>query len=127
MFCRILIGLVCLTPAFASAAEPIVPITVHSYSELGKYTSQDRTVLLKVGAEWCGPCNQSKPAAEQFAASGKMPVVYVDIDSVPEVKQWLPITGVPHYAVVRKNSILFNKTGAIMSPSALDLFVQTGR
>jgi len=63
---------------------------------------QEGPVLLKLGAEWCGPCQQMKPILSDLAAeySGKVTVMSGDIDQSPQIAAYFGIAYIPDSFVV---------------------------
>lgn len=63
---------------------------------------QEGPVLIKVGAEWCGPCQQMKPILSDLAAeyTGKVTVMSADIDQSPEIAAYFGIAYIPDSFVV---------------------------
>lgn len=87
-------------------------------------------VILKFGAEWCGPCGRIKPLVEAFFATSPDSVVCGDID-VDEsfdlyafLKSKRMVTGVPAILCYRRGNTSFipddSVTGA--DAAALDAF-----
>lgn len=63
---------------------------------------QEGPVLLKIGAEWCGPCQQMKPILRDLAAeySGKVTVMSADMDQSPEIAAYFGIAYIPDTFVI---------------------------
>lgn len=87
-------------------------------------------VIVKLGAEWCGPCKKIKPVLEAFFASSPANVVCADID-VDEsfdfyaaLKSKKMVNGIPVILCYKKGNVnLFpddSVTGA--DPVQLDAF-----
>ncbi|MFZ2497740.1 MAG: thioredoxin family protein [Methanosarcina sp.] len=58
---------------------------------------QEGPVLVKIGAEWCGPCQAMKPILKDLAAeySGKITVMSIDIDQSPDLTTYFEIGYIP--------------------------------
>lgn len=54
-------------------------------------------VLLKLYAEWCGPCKMMNPIVEQFAAQTGIKVQEVNVEDEPEVAQKYNVSSVPTF------------------------------
>ena len=87
-------------------------------------------VIIKLGAEWCGPCKKIAPVLESFFASSPDNVVCADID-VDEsfdfyayLKNKKMVNGIPVILCYKKGNINFipddSVTGA--DPGQLDAF-----
>lgn len=83
-------------------------------------------VLVKMSADWCGPCVRLQPIIEKFADAneGKVKVVKVDIDEAPEITSKLSIKGVPSIVLFNQGQKLDMKVGLI-SLTELTNFVTT--
>jgi len=87
-------------------------------------------VIVKLGAEWCGPCKKIAPVLESFFATSPDNVICADID-VDEsfdyyayLKNKKMVNGIPVILCYKKGNTSFipddSVTGA--DPSALDAF-----
>ncbi len=58
---------------------------------------QNGPVLLKLGAEWCGPCQEMKPILNELATDykGKATVISVDVDQSPKLANYFEVNSVP--------------------------------
>jgi len=45
-----------------------------------QFTAVGSLIVIKFGAEWCGPCKVIKPTCEQWAATCPPHIIYADID-----------------------------------------------
>lgn len=63
---------------------------------------QEGPVLVKVGAEWCGPCREMKPILSDLAAeyTGKATVMSVDIDMSQNLSNYFSSSYIPDSFVV---------------------------
>lgn len=59
-----------------------------------------RPVLVKFGAEWCGPCVHMDGVLDQFSSS-KVKVVRVDIDEMPDLAQHYGVHSIPRLFLVK--------------------------
>ncbi len=69
--------------------------------------SSQKTVLVKFGAEWCGPCKKLVPVLEELdkEISEKIFIATVDVDKSPETATQYGIMSIP--------TIIFFKDGII--------------
>ncbi len=87
-------------------------ITAKEFSDV---SSQDnKTVLVKFFATWCGPCRQFAPVLEKFAATHPDIEVYeMDIDTPEnlELISELEISTVPTIICIRDGEIIARASG----------------
>jgi thioredoxin 1 len=59
-------------------------------------------VLLKLGAEWCGPCNEMKPVLTSLATeyAGKATIMSIDIDDNPDLASYFDVESIPDMCVI---------------------------
>ena len=87
-------------------------------------------IVIKLGAEWCGPCKVVKPAIHGFFASSPPEVVCADIDVDDSIdlysylKTKRMVNGIPVILMYKRGNVSFipddSVTGA--DPNALDAF-----
>lgn len=92
-------------PENATSAQGIQEISVvENMTALEQINTsvQKGPVLIKIGAEWCGPCQQMKPILSDLAAeyTGKVTVMSADIDQSPEIAAYFGIAYIPDSFVV---------------------------
>jgi thioredoxin-like negative regulator of GroEL len=72
-------------------------IEIKKRDEFKTYVKNNKIVIVKIGATWCGPCKRCAPTV--FLLFNKMPekvkMVLVDADSGSDVKNHLKIKVVP--------------------------------
>ncbi|HET8686932.1 MAG TPA: thioredoxin family protein [Methanosarcina sp.] len=63
---------------------------------------QNGPVLLKIGAEWCGPCQQMKPILNELTTDykGKATIMSVDLDKSPELSDYFEVSSIPDCSVI---------------------------
>jgi thioredoxin-like negative regulator of GroEL len=87
-------------------------------------------VIVKLGAEWCGPCKQIKPVVEGFFATSPNNVVCADIDVdesfdlYAQLKSKKMVNGIPVLLCYKRGNVSFipddRVTGS--NPAELDAF-----
>ena len=87
-------------------------------------------IVIKLGAEWCGPCKQIKNVVHAFFASSPPAVVCADIDVDQSfdfysfLKSKKMVNGIPVLLCYKKGNMTFIPDDSITGadPSALDAF-----
>lgn len=74
---------------------------VHSLEELQDVVTNNDTVVVDLFATWCEPCQQMLPVVEELAAQSPVPFYKVDIDKVPEAKQFTGVKAIPMFLVYK--------------------------
>lgn len=76
--------------------------------------NDDKPVLVKFHAEWCGPCKMMAPELKRFANTHKeVRVLKVDIDKNRATAEKFNIQGVPTLILFKKGKVLWRQSGAI--------------
>ena len=72
-------------------------VTIKSVAELQKLLSENRKVIIKFEATWCGPCHAFAPVFSRMAeeSAGKIVFCKVDVDDAEEVAAIEKITCMP--------------------------------
>jgi hypothetical protein len=87
-------------------------------------------IIIKLGAEWCGPCKQIKHIVHAFFATSPAEVICCDID-VDEcfdlyafLKSKKMVNGIPAMLCYRKDNKTYIPTDSVVGadPAALDAF-----
>lgn len=74
--------------------------------------SEQRLVLMKFGATWCGPCKKIDQELDQLERSGvNLQVVRVDIDQSPALARQFHVSSIPHLVLVRDGKALDKQVG----------------
>jgi thioredoxin 1 len=68
---------------------------ITNIEELKKVVEDNRVVLIDLFANWCGPCMQMLPIVEELSTEQTIPFYKVDIDKVPEAKEFTGAKAVP--------------------------------
>lgn len=63
---------------------------------------QKGPVLVKIGAEWCGPCQEMKPILKELATEyeGKATIMSVDVDQSPKLADYFVVNSIPDSSVI---------------------------
>jgi thioredoxin 1 len=63
---------------------------------------QKGPVFLKIGAEWCEPCQEMKPILKDLATeyAGKATIMSIDVDKSPKLTDYFGVNSVPDSSVI---------------------------
>ena len=68
--------------------------------------------VLYFTAEWCNPCQRTRPVAEELKRDGLIDFVFVDADSEIELLQEFGIKSVPTYILLEDGKEIKRMNGA---------------
>ena len=84
---------------------------------------QGEVVLLDFYADWCGPCQMLAPVLEELDKEGKVKVVKIDVDSLPDLARQFRVMSIPT-VMLFKNGQFVKKQLGYMPLEALKEFVK---
>ena len=84
---------------------------------------QGEVVLVDFFAEWCGPCQMLAPVLEELDKEGKVKIIKIDVDSVPELARQFRVMSIPT-VMLFKNGQFVKKQLGYMPLEALKEFVK---
>ena len=76
--------------------------------------------VLYFTAEWCNPCQRTKPIAEELSRDGLIDFVFVDADTEIELLQKFGIKSVPTYILLEDGLEVKRMNGAKTRQEFLD-------
>lgn len=82
---------------------------VKDTNEFDQIINSQTPVVVKFGAEWCGPCRQMKPTLEQLSET--VDVYDVDVDKQGELAQKFGVRGIPTTFVFKGGEVMANTVG----------------
>ena len=89
-------------------------LTVKTKDELTKVLNDNEFVVLKVSAEWCGPCKMMDTVISQIEPFDGITFVKVDADeSEEDLIEELGIRNLPLFVYYKNGEISNRKVGAI--------------
>jgi len=68
--------------------------------------------VLYFTAEWCNPCQRTKPIAEELKRDGIIDFVFVDADSEIELVQKFGVKSIPTYILIESGVEVKRMNGA---------------
>jgi thioredoxin 1 len=68
--------------------------------------------VLYFTAEWCNPCQRTRPIAEELSRDGLIDFIFVDADSEIELLQDFGIKSVPTYILLKDGKEVKRMNGA---------------
>ncbi|MDZ4852496.1 MAG: thioredoxin family protein [Pirellulaceae bacterium] len=99
---------------FRSTASPkiVAPNDPWFQSEV---VNQSTPVLVKFGAQWCGPCRAMEPTLEELTKTmrGKIAVVDIDVDEHPKLAEHYRVLSIPRLFLFDHGEIIGNRVGAL--------------
>jgi len=95
----------------------IKKITADEFHELVK---QDKEVVVKFGAAWCGPCRVQTKQLENAGVEA----YEIDVDAESELAASLRIRNIPNLKVFRSNTVLRDFVGPFASDDDAQRFVE---
>jgi thioredoxin 1 len=67
--------------------------------------------VLYFTADWCNPCQRTKPFAEELVADGAN-IKFIDVDSEIEMSKQFKILSVPTYIILKDGQEVHRANGA---------------
>jgi thioredoxin 1 len=77
--------------------------------EINDLIQRDELILVKFGAEWCGPCKMFDPVLNEV--SKQQDIVQVDVDKDQELAKKYGIRSVPTVLFLKKGEEVFKTIG----------------
>lgn len=83
--------------------------------------SNQDTVMVEFGAEWCRPCKALEPTLEAVAEEVSYPVFKVDIDDSPTVAKKFGVKSVPTVILFKSGAVHKTSVGSVSKAALLKL------
>ena len=75
--------------------------------------TSEKTVLLDLYADWCGPCRMVSPIVEEIAAENPQYLIgKINVDKEPELAQRFNVMSIPTLIVIQNGKVKSKKEGA---------------
>lgn len=80
---------------------------------LSEVINRPEPVLVKFGAEWCGPCRMLEPQLDRVAGDlgGRVSVVRVDVGKQQDLAQHYGISSIPRLLLFQHGQIVGDRVG----------------
>ena len=69
-------------------------------------TLSDYLVLVKFGAEWCGPCKKISPAFHELATRNDVICIEIDVDAAEDISNVCEIQQIPTFHFIYNKKLL---------------------
>ncbi|MDA8745653.1 thioredoxin family protein [Rubripirellula amarantea] len=101
-------------------------VTAEDISELTGGISEDRLVLAKFGAPWCGPCRQVDAELDKLEKSDgqQVHVIKIDVDDAPELSAKFGVQSIPHMFLISGDQVV-DQTVGYLSHSKLQSWIKS--
>ena len=88
---------------------PVLKVTDENFEEM--IGNKDKPVLVKFGAEWCGPCKMVTPVLNELAdeMSDQIVIGDHDIDNSPNAPTKFGVRGVPTMLLFKGGEVVDSK------------------
>ncbi|KAK2956025.1 putative Thioredoxin [Blattamonas nauphoetae] len=91
----------------------VVKISSQSDYEKRMRDAGSKLVVVKFGAEWCGPCKQIKPEVERLAqANPSVLFLDIDVDQLKQLPEVRTVAGIPEFRFWKNGAIVNKFSGA---------------
>ncbi len=76
--------------------------------------NQEIPVLVKFGAQWCGPCRAMEPTLEKLSETmkGQVKIVDIDVDQRPELAAHYKTSSIPRLFLLDHGKIVADHVGS---------------
>lgn len=79
-------------------------------SNLNDITEPNKTIIIKVGADWCIPCKSISPLYNQFAEkNNNVDIIFTEIntsDADDELLDFIDVKSLPTFLIYKNNELL---------------------
>jgi thioredoxin 1 len=96
---------------FTSPSVPVEPPNDAWFN--AEVISRNEPVLVKFGADWCGPCRMMEPELDKLASEtgGRLGVVRVDVGKKPALAQHYGVSSIPRLLLFYNGRVVADRVG----------------
>lgn len=105
--------------------KKITQINKDNFEALTDFGSDEKPVLIKVSAEWCGPCKLIAPYYDQLAEELSDKIIFAELKvegENAEIAKKLKVNSIPAFFIFKNGQIVYKATGA--SKSVVDELIE---
>jgi thioredoxin-like negative regulator of GroEL len=122
----LVIGFILLTPRQAEKPKAQAKANSGTWFRQSVYEEKD-PVLVKFGAEWCGPCRSLDATMKSVEPSvqGRWKFVRVDVAEHPSLASEFQVRGIPHSFIFYQGKIVDQRKGSMDEASLKDWLAES--
>jgi len=90
-------------------------IHLENRTDFKKLLNEELNIIVKAGADWCGPCKQITPYFDEYVASyltNKFIIVKLNVDSGSDLASYLKIKSIPQLFYYKHGSLQNTMVGS---------------
>tara|TARA_B110000908_G_C10262167_1_gene460174 strand:- start:3892 stop:4227 length:336 start_codon:yes stop_codon:yes gene_type:complete len=83
-------------------------IHLENRADFKELLKEEKNIVVKAGADWCGPCKQITPYFDEYVAAyltNKFIIVKLDVDSGRDLASYLKIKSIPQLFYYKDGSL----------------------
>ena len=85
-----------------------------SLNDFQEILSKNETVLVDIGAPWCGPCKEMYPIIKEIEKENIFDhVIFIDFDSNKDLRDFYNIIKIPTFIIFRDGEQIFRHLGTL--------------
>jgi thioredoxin 1 len=106
-----IVGVVTLATLMMAMLAPVEPPDDFWFQSV--VVEEPRPVVVKFGAEWCGPCVHMEQVLDELASSvsGQVKIVRVDIDEMPQLASHYSVSTIPRIFLFQDGRVVSSHGG----------------
>lgn len=103
-------------PGAAQSATGDFQLTVGDGLDLDHLKGYGVPIILKFGAEWCGPCQELAPIIDELhtEVDGRAIIKDIDVDEYADLSQEYPVTVIPTMVLIDSDGNPYASQGSVL-------------